>query len=450
MATTTLSSEISSSSSTSAREIHHNFYAINERPVDDISLEFFYKPHTITLLVVSIITIFYSAFTRDESSLENNIWSGILCLVLFFLVISLLTFPNGPFTRPHPAFWRLVFGISVLYLLSLIFILFQNYETVKSIMYWFYPDLKHFHIDSEKQYAVNCSDLTLERFWEHMDVFALAHFLGWVLKALLLRHYGICWTISVTWEITEVAFAHLLPNFAECWWDSWILDVLICNGLGIFCGMFICRLLEMRTYKWESIKDIQSASKKIRRAILQFTPESWTPIHWFDPNCTYMRFLSVTQLVIFWQLTELNTFFLKHIFETPPAHPLNVGRIGLITLIVAPSVRQYYTYSTDTRCKRVGTQCWVFVAIVITETLISIKFGLSIFAQAQLWNIFIWLLIQFVMSISCVSICVVWAKYRWNHVNNIVEEYFIRSKDNFLQKFDQKIIYDNNEKKKYS
>lgn len=54
------------------------------------------------------------------------------------------------------------------------------------------------------------------------------------------------------------------------------------------------------------------------------------------------------------------------------------------------------------------------------------------------------------MSISCVSICVVWAKYRWNHVNNIVEEYFIRSKDNFLQKFDQKIIYDNNEKKKYS
>ena len=94
----------------------------------------------------------------------------------------------------------------------------------------------------------------MERFWEHMDVFALAHFLGWVLKALLLRHYGICWTISVTWEITEVAFAHLLPNFAECWWDSWLLDVIICNGLGIYCGMLICRMLEMRTYKWESIK----------------------------------------------------------------------------------------------------------------------------------------------------------------------------------------------------
>lgn len=135
---------------TSVRDLNHHFYAINERPVDDISLEFFYKPHSITLLVVSIVSTFYSAFTRDESVLEVNILSGIQCAILFFLIISLLTFPNGPFTRPHPAIWRLVFGISVLYLLTLIFILFQNYQTVKSMMYWFFPDLREFHIDSEK------------------------------------------------------------------------------------------------------------------------------------------------------------------------------------------------------------------------------------------------------------------------------------------------------------
>jgi phosphatidylserine synthase 1 len=72
-----------------------------------------------------------------------------------------------------------------------------------------------------------------------MDVFAFSHFFGWMMKALLVRHYGILWTISVMWEITEVrphtqkhtltvdkfnfffklqiAFAHLLPNFVECW-----------------------------------------------------------------------------------------------------------------------------------------------------------------------------------------------------------------------------------------
>lgn len=25
---------------------------------------------------------------------------------------------------------------------------------------------------------------------------------------------------------------HMLPNFNECWWDSWVLDVLVCNSLG--------------------------------------------------------------------------------------------------------------------------------------------------------------------------------------------------------------------------
>ena len=54
-------------------------------------------------------------------------------------------------------------------------------------------------------YAVNCTNLTVARLWSHMDVFAFGHFWGWALKALLVRHYGICWTISVTWEFTEVS-----------------------------------------------------------------------------------------------------------------------------------------------------------------------------------------------------------------------------------------------------
>lgn len=40
------------------------FISVNERPVDDISLEFFYKPHTVTLLAVSIISMMYFAFVR--------------------------------------------------------------------------------------------------------------------------------------------------------------------------------------------------------------------------------------------------------------------------------------------------------------------------------------------------------------------------------------------------
>ena len=40
------------------------FRFINEKGVDDISLEVFYKPHTITLLTLSILGLLYAAFTR--------------------------------------------------------------------------------------------------------------------------------------------------------------------------------------------------------------------------------------------------------------------------------------------------------------------------------------------------------------------------------------------------
>lgn len=40
------------------------FISVNERPVDDISLDFFYKPHTVTLLAVSIVSMMYFAFVR--------------------------------------------------------------------------------------------------------------------------------------------------------------------------------------------------------------------------------------------------------------------------------------------------------------------------------------------------------------------------------------------------
>lgn len=190
-----------------------------------------------------------------------------------------------------------------------------------------------------QEYGVNCSDISWDRVKGHLDVFAWGHFLGWAFKAILIRHMGILWAISVMWEITEITFAHLLPNFIECWWDALILDVIVCNGLGIWMGLKICQILEMREYKWASIKDISTTTGKIKRAMLQFTPESWSAIRWLDPKSTAMRFAAVIQLVIFWQVTELNTFFLKHIFEMPPDHFIVIGRLIFIGLFVAPSVR---------------------------------------------------------------------------------------------------------------
>lgn len=41
-----------------------HFRMINEQQVEDICIDFFYKPHTITLLTVTVLSLMYFACTR--------------------------------------------------------------------------------------------------------------------------------------------------------------------------------------------------------------------------------------------------------------------------------------------------------------------------------------------------------------------------------------------------
>lgn len=72
-----------------------------------------------------VLGLTYTAFTRDDSDWHNNILTGLVGVFVFFMIISILTLPNGPFTRPHPALWRCVLGVSILYLLLVQFLLHQ-------------------------------------------------------------------------------------------------------------------------------------------------------------------------------------------------------------------------------------------------------------------------------------------------------------------------------------
>ena len=42
-------------------------------------------------------------------------------------------------------------------------------------------------------------------------------------------------------EFLEYSLEHQLNNFSECWWDHWILDVIICNGGGTILGIYTLR-----------------------------------------------------------------------------------------------------------------------------------------------------------------------------------------------------------------
>ena len=69
---------------------------------------------------------------RDETvDWHSNIWTGLVGVLTIFMIVSVLTLPNGPFIRPHPALWRCVLGLSILYLLMLQFLVHQDYRTIR-------------------------------------------------------------------------------------------------------------------------------------------------------------------------------------------------------------------------------------------------------------------------------------------------------------------------------
>ena len=96
---------------------------------DDDTLSFFWRAHTLTVLVLmSCVFIYVAVFEEAIADTELNIKRAIVAVLLVFILIGVLHAPDGPFRRPHPALWRAVLCISILYNLALIFIFFQVWQ----------------------------------------------------------------------------------------------------------------------------------------------------------------------------------------------------------------------------------------------------------------------------------------------------------------------------------
>ena len=77
------------------------------------------------------------------------------------------------------------------------------------------------------------------------DIFVWAHFFGALVKTLILRDWKITWALLAVWEVLELSFQHILPNFAECWWDHWVLGGLFpccLHGSAVTCGLMVSLL----------------------------------------------------------------------------------------------------------------------------------------------------------------------------------------------------------------
>ncbi|KAI6139369.1 phosphatidyl serine synthase-domain-containing protein [Pisolithus tinctorius] len=347
----------------------------------DTSVEFFYKPITLTALTIGLAALAYIAMTQDlleEGRDKRRI--GAYAALVSFLMFSMIQFRDGPFVRPHPAFWRVVLGVNLLYELALVFLLFQDLDSARSMMTLLDPSLGV--PLPEKSYAENCA-VTVDNIWDAIDIFCLAHALGWFGKAMILRDYWFCWILSIAFELAEYSLQHQLPNFAECWWDHWVLDVLVCNWLGTYLGMKTCQYLEVKPYEWRGLRQTRGLRSKARRVLSQFSPHDWTAFKW-EGTASFYHYTTVVLLLAVFLAAELNPFYLKSLLWLEPDHPFVILRLAGVFLCALPAVRELYQYVNDPnsrKAKRMGQHCWLLLATILTELLVITKWSRGLFEE---------------------------------------------------------------------
>ncbi|XP_035748948.1 phosphatidylserine synthase 2 [Egretta garzetta] len=310
------------------------------------------RAHTLTVLFILTCALGYVTLLEETpQDTAYNTKRGIVASILVFLCFGVTQAKDGPFSRPHPAYWRFWLCVSVVYELFLIFILFQTVHDGRQFMKYIDP---HLGVPlPERDYGGNCliydpgnETDPFHNIWDKLDGFVPAHFFGWYLKTLMIRDWWMCMIISVMFEFLEYSLEHQLPNFSECWWDHWIMDVILCNGLGIYCGMKTLSWLSLKTYKWQGLWNIPTYKGKMKRIVFQFTPYSWVKFEW-KPASSLRRWLAVCGIIFVFLLAELNTFYLKFVLWMPPEHYLVLLRLVFFVNVGGVAMREIYDFMDD-------------------------------------------------------------------------------------------------------
>uniref|UniRef100_A0A4W4DNY8 Phosphatidylserine synthase n=1 Tax=Electrophorus electricus TaxID=8005 RepID=A0A4W4DNY8_ELEEL len=343
---------------------------------DDGTNTFFWRAHTLTVLFILTCALVYVTLLEETpQDTAYNTKRGIVASILVFLCFGVTQAKDGPFSRPHPAYWRFWLCVSVVYELFLIFILFQTVQDGRLFMKYIDPKLGV--PLPERDYGGNCliydpgnTTDPFHNIWDKMDGFVPAHFLGWYIKTLMIRDWWMCMIISVilTFSLFRYSSPHTFHTF------DWIMDVLVCNGLGIYCGMKTLGWLSMKPYQWQGLWNIPTYKGKIKRIAFQFTPYSWVKFEW-RPASNLRRWLAVLGIIFMFLLAELNTFYLKFVLWMPPEHYLVLLRLVFFVNVGGVGMREIYDFMDDPKFhKKLGQQAWLASAITVTEFLIVVKY----------------------------------------------------------------------------
>lgn len=98
----------------------------NTQSTQDDVPNILYRPRTITVMLgIGAYFLYYALFPTVKLSFAENSVRGVIAAATVFIFYGMTQLPVGPFIRPHPVFWKAVQAVSIIYLVSLVFIFYQ-------------------------------------------------------------------------------------------------------------------------------------------------------------------------------------------------------------------------------------------------------------------------------------------------------------------------------------
>ena len=205
-----------------------------------------------------------------------------------------------------------VLSAGVCYMMFLAYMLAVGLDESREVFYRIDPSLRE--ESEEREYADDC-DIDVANLGDKMDVFVVAHSLGYLAKMLVLRDFWMCWASSLIFEHIEISLQHVLKNFRECWWDHFILDIALCNFGGILAGCLVVKIFGLQQYPW-------------------FAGISTSP----------RRLLHAVMVITMMMIVDSSAFFLKFFLRHPSEHFFVCGRILFWFVFSMEGYADFYGY----------------------------------------------------------------------------------------------------------
>eukprot|EP00752_Nemacystus_decipiens_P016278 g14557.t1 len=348
---------------------------VHETPVSNrfrSNIEIVEKPRQMIVLVATIVGASYLGFAQNDSDPDANTRAATMGVCFLFLVHCFLQCRDSLFARPHPGVWRIVHGIGMLYLFGVAVLLIHPKDEARRLLAIFIPDVEGHKLSSFEAGSLQCKLTASAVLSQLREVWFPAHLIGWWCKMCLFRDWGVCWVLSIGFELLELSMGWLVPQFHECWWDSLIIDLLGANVLGMTLGYYTLRFLETRTFDWNSREGSHRLPRSLR-LLSKFSPLGWSKWRW-QAFSSFKRTAQVFSMIAATMLLELNAFMVMNALEIPNGSMFNYIRMTVIFFLALLATSEYYEYCSNPACNRLGQNAWLTLAIMQVEILLWIKF----------------------------------------------------------------------------